>query len=115
MRGGIAVTVNTGASFGTPFGLSAAFIPFMIIIVLAGLVAFLYRSISPLSLGLLVGAALSNVADRFWFGGVRDWLTVPLFGLRNNLADWILCLAIALAVVQSAQGIYGTKKREEKT
>jgi lipoprotein signal peptidase len=33
--------------------------------------------------------------DRLINGGVRDWLVVPVLGLRNNLADWAIIIAIA--------------------
>ena len=48
---------------------------------------------------ILIGAALSNVLDRLWLGGVRDVWHVPgaqFFGLTmmNNLADWLMILSI---------------------
>lgn len=34
--------------------------------------------------------AVSNLIDRFIFGGVRDWWRWPILGFSNNLADvWI--------------------------
>lgn len=48
-------------------------------------------------LGILLGAILSNVSDRIFFGGVRDWLPVPGISLKNNIADW--CIVIVLAVI----------------
>lgn len=37
---------------------------------------------------------MSNLLDRLVYGGVRDWLTVPVLGLKNNLADWAIVGAI---------------------
>jgi lipoprotein signal peptidase len=39
---------------------------------------------------LFLAGATSNLIDRFVFGGVRDWLSWPVFNFSNNLADiWI--------------------------
>ncbi len=45
--------------------------------------------------GGLSAAALSNVWDRVMYGGVRDFLWVPVLHVQNNLADWVIvgCLA----------------------
>lgn len=42
------------------------------------------------AIALLVGASVSNIVDRIVFGGVRDIWYVPVLGIYNNLADWII-------------------------
>lgn len=45
-------------------------------------------------LSLFLGGALSNIADRLWLGGVRDWLVIPGTRLYNNLADYAIAVAV---------------------
>lgn len=44
---------------------------------------------------LFFAGAFSNLLDRILFGGVRDIWSVPLLGIRNNLADWLIVTAAA--------------------
>ena len=60
---------------------------------------------APIISGLFLGGVLSNLTDRIFFGGVRDWLALPFTGLYNNIADW----AIALAVIIALQRIFYKK------
>lgn len=46
---------------------------------------------------LFFAASLSNIWDRVVFGGVRDFLTVPILGVKNNVADW--CIVLSLFVI----------------
>lgn len=48
----------------------------------------------PLIAGLLFGGGLANIVDRIIFGGVRDWLPIPGFALKNNIADWAISLSL---------------------
>ncbi len=52
----------------------------------------------PIWSGIFFGAAISNILDRILYDGVRDWLTVPGLHLKNNLADWLVCLSLAMIV-----------------
>lgn len=53
----------------------------------------------PAVAGMFFGAGLGNVVDRVWYGSVRDWLPVPGTAITNNLADWMLFIAIALFAI----------------
>lgn len=97
---GSVVAVNHGVSFGL-FGTIS---PLVIAAVLLGFICVFYRSTSPVILGVIGGSALSNLLDRFFVGGVRDWLSIPFLGLHNNLADWMLFLAVLISVVQFRHG-----------
>jgi lipoprotein signal peptidase len=59
----------------------------------------------PILAGVFLGGVLSNLADRVFWGGVRDWLPIPFTLLRNNLADWCIFLILALFFVQELQGV----------
>jgi len=48
----------------------------------------------PLFFGLFFGGALSNLVDRFFYSGVRDFIPLPLTHLTNNLADWAVSLSL---------------------
>ena len=50
---------------------------------------------------LLVGGGLSNWLDRWWLGGVRDWMEIPGVGLYNNLADYAITAAVLLWLWQN--------------
>ena len=53
----------------------------------------------PIVRGLFLGGAMSNIMDRLVIGGVRDWLPVPVLGLRNNLADWAIVGALIIFLI----------------
>lgn len=57
--------------------------------------------LATLSMALLLGGGLSNWLDRWWFGGVRDWLVIPATALKNNLADYVLVAAVVLWIWQN--------------
>jgi signal peptidase II len=56
--------------------------------------------------GLVLGGGLSNWVDRLMWGGVRDWLPLPLPGieLRNNIADWAITAGILILIYHEWQG-----------
>ena len=99
---------NHGISFGmlgggeemVRWGLAAVGV-----VVIGGLLAWLARVVDPLvaaALGLAIGGAAGNVADRLRFGAVFDFIDVHLFGWHFwifNLADAGISLgALALLV-----------------
>ncbi len=67
----------------------------------------------PVALGLLAGGALGNLYDRFYFGGVRDFIKCyhgdwvwPNF----NLADSAICTAVGLLLLR--EFLFSRKQRE---
>jgi len=78
---------------------------------LAAVVFILYmqfRGMEPailgtIALGLLLGGAMGNVADRMFLGYVRDFIDVHLSRYRwptFNLADAALCVGAGLLILQ---------------
>lgn len=90
---------NTGSAFGLFTG-QTVFLIFASIFALA-IVVFMFRhagiSSLPLriSLGLMLGGGLSNLADRVRFGGVTDFLDLRVWPIFN-LADSCVVVGIAL-------------------
>lgn len=88
------IVLNTGISFGLfPSGLLTV----ALVVVLIGIALKFGRqfmTVSTLATGLFFGASCSNILDRVLYGGVRDFLPVPFFDIRNNLADWVIILTL---------------------
>jgi lipoprotein signal peptidase len=53
----------------------------------------------PVVAGVFFGGVSSNLLDRVLFGGVRDWLPVPVLQLHNNLADWAVVGSLAFVAI----------------
>ena len=94
------ISINTGISFG----LLEADHPTLSLLLLLGMGVIVATLIQqhwhkhPVSTGLFVGGAVSNIADRIARGGVRDWLPVGPLPLRNNLADWAIFFAAVFVI-----------------
>jgi len=89
----------TNAEFS--LGVASASVSVMVLITIAGIVAFgayvvwqaVRGRLAPWVPGLLLGGAVSNVADRLLFGAVRDFVPTP--GVLWNLADLAVLIGIA--------------------
>lgn len=91
----VLVDLNHGISFSF---LSS---PFMFPLILLGTVAALLLlrrlALPGIVKTVIFASAASNLVDRLLYGGVRDFLPVPFFSMRNNLADWILSMSLILS------------------
>lgn len=78
---------NTGAAFGLFPGLGPIFMFVAIAVAVAILVASLFISSARgwivLSLGMQLGGALGNLADRFRFGHVTDFIDISIWPVFN--------------------------------
>ncbi len=90
-------SLNSGISFGWLDQLPQVVLVVLLIGVFSCLVFFLAKNqeLSAVAAGLITGGGLSNVIDRLAFGGVRDWLPIPLTSLQNNLADYAIAMGVA--------------------
>ena len=50
--------------------------------------------------GMFFGGAVSNLLDRMLYSGVRDWITLPVIQLKNNIADWFICVSLGFILFQ---------------
>jgi signal peptidase II len=117
--------LNPGAAFG--FGTSYTAI---IALVACGVVIYVIRIASRLrslawiiGLGLLLGGAVGNLADRLFRapgpfrGSVVDWLNLPHFAWTFNLADTAITCAAVLIVLFTLLGVRidGARARQVTT
>lgn len=107
------IVINTKASLGLGFdsvvNTNLVLIVATILILVLGTVWWERWRQPPLLWSLVVAGATSNVLDRLLFGGVRDWLTIPGIGIKNNIADWAIMVGLAGLLLVSF------KKDQEKT
>lgn len=105
-------TLNTGVAFSMFEGMSWLFIALSLVCS----AVFVYLIISKrvfnkasekICLGFVLGGTLSNVIDRFIFGGVRDFIYLKFINFAIfNLADSAIVLgAIALCIILLSSSI----------
>lgn len=109
----LVLTWNRGVSFGL-FADGAAFVPFVLIAVAAGIGCFLMvwlwsteRAGMAVCLGLVLGGAIGNMIDRWRFGAVVDFLDFHLAGWHwpaFNLADSAITIGVTLIVIDTLLG-----------
>jgi signal peptidase II len=90
---------NTGSAFGLFQGRSSI-LKFIAIVAVAALAIYYLRAargdrVVSVALGLQVGGALGNIADRFRHDYVVDWIHVPHFP-TFNIADSAITIGVVL-------------------
>lgn len=58
---------------------------------------------------LILAGACSNLLDRVLYGGVCDWLPMPIVGGANNLADWAIIIGLIGLIKEIATNKYANK------
>lgn len=94
------VVFNPGISFGF-FSADHPFFSFLLIFCIAMVIVVLVQEHwhkHPVSTGLFIGGAISNLLDRISHGAVKDWLPIGPLPLKNNLADWAIFCAVILVL-----------------
>lgn len=86
------ILINHGVSFNygehlPPFALQIVLLTVLVVVML---IARDFWQRYPWIAGIFFGAAVSNVVDRWFFGGVRDWISLPFVTVKNNIADIII-------------------------
>jgi lipoprotein signal peptidase len=108
----LAMVWNNGVTFGflkAPGMLGQVALAGIAILVVGGLFVWLRRAESALvaaSIGAIAGGALGNVADRFRFGQVVDfihvhWGTAELFPFVFNVGDSAIVIGVAALLLES--------------
>jgi signal peptidase II len=109
----LALTWNRGMSFGlfdNDTRLNALVFTALAAIIVAGLVVWLWRvqeGLLALAIGLVIGGAIGNVADRLARGAVVDFLDFHVGQWHFyvfNLADAAISVGVALMVLDSLLG-----------
>lgn len=87
LQRGIAVINNKGATFG---------------IIFAGILAYIYffKKQDNLGILLILAGGVSNLIDRVFYGGVVDFVSLPLISVFN-LADLMICAGIGLFFIDT--------------
>jgi signal peptidase II len=99
---GIEVTHNTGMAFGFNSGNTKNIV--LTIFVLAVVFSFIKNQIERIdakttwALSLLLAGALSNLIDRFFRGGILDFIRIYNFPIFN-LADIFIVVGVILLIV----------------
>jgi signal peptidase II len=97
------VTYNTGAGFGILQDQNSLLILFTIIIM--GIIAYLYPTMDKedkpllISVGLIFGGAIGNLADRIIHGFVIDFINLS-FWPSFNLADTALTIGAIILIIK---------------
>jgi signal peptidase II len=100
----LVLTYNRGMSFGlfnSEAGPNAIVFSLAAAAIVAGLCYWLSRASNPFlgfAIGLIIGGAVGNVADRLRLGAVVDFLYFhagPWYWPAFNLADSAICLGVA--------------------
>lgn len=87
--------LNTGVSFSL-----FQFSPIVLVAIqLVLLVCAAWMMHHDVSAGFILGGGISNMLDRVFYGGVRDWMILPILGLQNNLADWAIVGGLVCFVI----------------
>lgn len=97
---GFEVSLNSGISFSL-FQSLPVFIVTVTLVILLVLICIVFQNIwreNIVASGLFFGGSVSNIIDRVLYSAVRDWIPVPLFNVKNNLADWAIFLALLLII-----------------
>ncbi len=115
----IVLVHNRGVSFGM-FSDAPGWGRWVLVLVgvaiVAGLLLWLRRVTAPAlaaALGLVVGGALGNLADRILLGAVVDFLDLHAGGWHwpaFNLADTAICLGAAYLILTSLIGTGGDRR-----
>jgi len=98
------VVVNSGISFSifSNLNISNNLLIITLILLILMVMVFLLKNFSKSTLlsTIFIAAAFSNLLDRIVFSGVRDWLIIPILGLKNNFADWLMFLSIIFLFIK---------------
>lgn len=109
---------NKGAAFSMLSGMGNAFFISIALLAIAFILYLLVKTDeSPLSLALILGGAVGNLTDRFYYGYVRDFLDFHAAGWHwpaFNVADSALTVGLALLLWHSIRHDVKTDKPQKQ-
>lgn len=107
---GVNIIFNDGISLNLFNGVPINFMIFFLVLFIVLVFSFLKKDTfkNNLYIYLFLGGAISNIIDRFFYAGVRDWLKIPFLNLYNNLADWFIFSGVLVFL------LYNTHKKMYK-
>ncbi|MCC6711178.1 MAG: signal peptidase II [Candidatus Pacebacteria bacterium] len=105
--------LNQGISFGWHQGISQWWLVLLLVLVL---LIFKFSSVNrsvffQLMVAFFLAGAIGNLIDRFFFGGVRDWLTWSSFNFSNNLADIWITLGFSGIIYEELKLLFKKNKK----
>lgn len=103
IKNGLELTLNPGISLSF-LGFLPSGIMSVLLFALVILIFYFFKKewlSCPMATGLFFGGAVSNLVDRLYFGGVRDWLPIPFVSVHNNLSDWFIFAGLVLIILKS--------------
>lgn len=81
-----------------PFAWIGFFIALIVLFFLLFRRIFFQEKSSILLFGAVIAAAVSNILDKYIWAAILDW--IPIFGLKLNLADFVLIICGVALVFQ---------------
>lgn len=92
------VEINQGVSFSWLSGWSVLVHVVLYLLIVTTLLFGIrpHTRVQKFWFAVLAGAGFSNLLDRFFWGGVQDFLPVPFVHLKNNLADWLILFSVVV-------------------
>jgi signal peptidase II len=109
----IVLVANHGVSFGlfnNGAAVNAVIFSLLAAAIVAALVVWLFRAggiLLPAAIGLVIGGAIGNVADRLRLGAVVDFLDFHLGAWHwpaFNVADAAICVGVGLMLIDGLLG-----------
>lgn len=96
---------NQGVSFGflSDYNLSPLFF-IVITMLIVILILCLMKNVPPILQGMIIGGAFGNIADRFLFGRVFDFIDLHVYGWHYpafNLADSFIVFSIIIIITKA--------------
>lgn len=101
---------NTGAAWSILQGKTVTLIVISIImLILVYSMSFSYEEakINDVSFGLLFGGIVGNLVDRIFYGFVRDFIDINIFGYNFpvfNIADMAIVIGVIILVISTIKG-----------
>ena len=101
---------NSGAAFSILQGKTSFLIIIsiiMLIIIYSMTFSYEEGKITDIAFGLLCGGVLGNLVDRIFYGFVRDFIDIKIFGYNFpvfNIADMLIVLGVVLLIFATIKG-----------